>query len=133
MHNTVLGILSNCKRFVDQGKVFSALLTDLSIAQKQPFRGVLKKRCSENIQQIYRRPIPSPCDVIGGERRLGSRRAIHPSVNFFWNRILPGMFSRKFALASFFKTSKAFLTPKLPELRRRSWLHSHFNFIVLSG
>ena len=27
--------------------------------QKQPFRGVLLKRCSENMQQIYRRtPIP---------------------------------------------------------------------------
>ena len=26
--------------------------------QKQPFRGVLKKRCSENMQQIYRR---NPC------------------------------------------------------------------------
>ena len=27
--------------------------------QKQPSRGVLKKRCSENIQQIYRRtPMP---------------------------------------------------------------------------
>ena len=73
MHNTVLGILSNCKRFVDQGKVFSALLTDLSIAQKQPFRGVLKKRCSENIQQIYRRPIPSPCDVIGGGEEVGEQ------------------------------------------------------------
>ena len=30
--------------------------------QKQPSRGVLKKRCSENIQQIYRRtPVPK-CD-----------------------------------------------------------------------
>ena len=30
--------------------------------QKQPPRGVLKKRCSENAQQIYRRtPIPK-CD-----------------------------------------------------------------------
>ena len=32
------------------------------VNQKQPPRGVLKKRCSENIQQIYRRtPIPK-CD-----------------------------------------------------------------------
>ena len=30
--------------------------------QKQPSRGVLRKRCSENMQQIYRR-IPMPkCD-----------------------------------------------------------------------
>ena len=29
------------------------------LIQKQPFRGVLLKRCSENMQQIYRRtPIP---------------------------------------------------------------------------
>ena len=29
------------------------------VIQKQPPRGVLKKRCSENMQQIYRRtPMP---------------------------------------------------------------------------
>ena len=27
--------------------------------QKQPFRGIIRKRCSENMQQIYRRtPVP---------------------------------------------------------------------------
>ena len=26
--------------------------------QKRPSRGVLRKRCSENMQQIYRTPIP---------------------------------------------------------------------------
>ena len=30
-----------------------------SIVQKQPSRGVLRKKCSENMQQIYRR-IPMP-------------------------------------------------------------------------
>ena len=30
--------------------------------QKQPSRGVLKKRCSENIQQIYRRGPMSECN-----------------------------------------------------------------------
>ena len=30
--------------------------------QKQPPRGVLKKRCSENVQQIYRRVPMSKCD-----------------------------------------------------------------------
>ena len=30
--------------------------------QKQSSRGVLKKRCSENIQQIYRRTPMSKCD-----------------------------------------------------------------------
>ena len=29
--------------------------------QKQPFRGVLKKRCSENMQQIYRRTPMQKC------------------------------------------------------------------------
>ena len=39
-------------------------LNELSdkVCQKQPSRGVLKKRCSENMQQIYRRkPMPN-CD-----------------------------------------------------------------------
>ena len=30
--------------------------------QKQPTRGVLKKRCSENLQQIYRRTPMPKCD-----------------------------------------------------------------------
>ena len=30
--------------------------------QKQPFRGVFKKRCSENMQQIYRRTPMPKCD-----------------------------------------------------------------------
>ena len=30
--------------------------------QKQPPRGVLKKRCSENMQQIYRRTLMPKCD-----------------------------------------------------------------------
>ena len=30
--------------------------------QKQPSRGVLRKRCSENMQQIYRRTSMPKCD-----------------------------------------------------------------------
>ena len=30
--------------------------------QKQPTKGVLRKRCSENMQQIYRRTPMSKCD-----------------------------------------------------------------------
>ena len=30
--------------------------------QKQPFRGALTKRCSENMQQIYRRTPMPKCD-----------------------------------------------------------------------
>ena len=33
-----------------------------SEAQKQPFRGILRKRRSENMQQIYRRTPISKCD-----------------------------------------------------------------------
>ena len=37
----------------------SAILMQYHFCQKQPFRGVLRKRCPENIQQIYRRtPMP---------------------------------------------------------------------------
>ena len=31
--------------------------------QKQPSRGVLRKRCSENMQQIYRRTPMPKCDL----------------------------------------------------------------------
>ena len=37
------------------------LFLDLLI-QKQPSRGALRKRCSENIQQIYRRTPTAKCD-----------------------------------------------------------------------
>ena len=33
-----------------------------SDVEKQPSRGVLMKRCSENMQQIYRRTLMSKCD-----------------------------------------------------------------------
>ena len=33
-----------------------------NVFQKQPFRGVLRKRCCENMQQIYRRTSMSRCD-----------------------------------------------------------------------
>ena len=36
--------------------------TDLGIQQKQPSRGVLRKRFSENMQQIYRRTPMSKCE-----------------------------------------------------------------------
>ena len=31
--------------------------------EKQPPRGVLRKRCSENTQQIYRRTLMPKCDL----------------------------------------------------------------------
>ena len=55
------------------------------IVQEQPSRVVFKKRCSENMQQIYRRiPIPK-CDF----NKVASQ--------LYWNRILAWLFSCKFA------------------------------------
>ena len=53
--------------------------------QKQPPRGVLKKNCSENMQQIYRKtPIPK-CDFNKFAKEL------------YWNRTLAWVFSCRFA------------------------------------
>ena len=60
--------------------------------EKQPFRGVLRKRCSENMQQIYRTPIPK-CDFNKVAKQL------------YWNRTSIWVFFCKFA-AYFQNTSK---------------------------
>ena len=60
-------------------------------AQKQPSRGVHRKRCSENIQQIYRgTPMPK-CDF----NKVAKQ--------FYWNHTLAWVFSCKFA--AYFKKS----------------------------
>ena len=38
------------------------LVGHISVVQKQPSRGVLTKRCFENMQQIYSRTPMSQCD-----------------------------------------------------------------------
>ena len=38
------------------------VLSNVRTIQKQPSRGVLSKRCSENMQQIYRRTPMPKCD-----------------------------------------------------------------------
>ena len=43
---------------------FSGWIIRLSHFQKQPFRGVPTKSCSENMQQIYRRTLMSKCNFI---------------------------------------------------------------------
>ena len=44
--------------FIKEVDIYNLKLSKL-LLQKQPLRGVFEKRCSENIQQIYRRtPIP---------------------------------------------------------------------------
>ena len=53
--------------------------------QKQPSRGVLKKRCSENMQQIYRRTPMPKCDFNKVAKQL------------YWNRTSAWVFSCKFA------------------------------------
>ena len=41
-----------------------------NVAQKQPFRGVLSKRCSKNMQQIYRVTNMPKCDFKNTSERL---------------------------------------------------------------
>ena len=66
-------------------------LSWLWICLKQPFEGVLKKRCSENIQQIYRRtPIPN-C----GFNKVSKQHC--------WNHTSAWVFSCKF-VAYFYNT-----------------------------
>ena len=36
--------------------------SQIPVGQKQPPRGVLKKRCSDNMQQIFRRKLMPRCD-----------------------------------------------------------------------
>ena len=53
--------------------------------QKQPFRGVLSKRCSENMQQIYRRTPMPKCDfnIV--------------ALQLYWNHTSAWVLSCKFA------------------------------------
>ena len=51
-------------------KCFISNKKSLRDTKKQPSRGVLKKRCSENMQQIYRTTHMSKCDVNKVEKQL---------------------------------------------------------------
>ena len=53
--------------------------------QKQPVIGVFSKRCSENMQQIYRRTLTPKCDFN------------KVALQLYWNRISAWVFSCKFA------------------------------------
>ena len=53
--------------------------------QKQPVRGVLRNRCSENIQQIYRRTPLLKCDFT------------KVALQLYWKHLLARVFSCKFA------------------------------------
>ena len=50
-----------------------------SLIQKQPLRGVLKKRCSENMQQIYRRTLMPKCNF----NKVAKQFAAYFQNNFF--------------------------------------------------
>ena len=70
----VFGTLSN----ICDGATFEKI-------QRQSSRGVLKKRCSENMQQIYSRTPMPKCDF----NRV--------ALQLYWNRTLAWVFSCKFA------------------------------------
>ena len=53
-------------------------LESFSIAQKQPSRGVLRKRCSENMQQIYRRTPMPKCDLLCNFIEIALRHGCSP-------------------------------------------------------
>ena len=53
--------------------------------QKQPSRGVLRKRCSENMQQIYRRTPMPKCDFN------------KVALEVYWNHISAWVYSCKYA------------------------------------
>ena len=62
--------------------------------QKQPSRGVLRKRCSENVLQIYRRTLMPKCDF----NKI--------ALQLYWNRTSAWMFSCKFA--TYFQSTSSF-------------------------
>ena len=65
--------------------IFSSIgLFGHKIFQKQPFRGVLRKRCSGNMQQIYRRTPMPKCNFNNAPKQL------------YWNCTSAWMFSCKF-------------------------------------
>ena len=49
--------LNKCVR-----QIIHACFGNFKYMQKQPTRGILKKRCSENMQQIYRKSLMLKCD-----------------------------------------------------------------------
>ena len=84
--------LVNCKHFfkILSGKGF-LVLNCYWHWQKQPPRGVLKKRCSENMQQIYRTPM-SKCNFN------------KVAFQLYWNHTTARVFSCKFSEHHFLRT-----------------------------
>ena len=59
-------------------------VTKIFVMQKEPSRGVLRKRCSENMQPIYRRTHMPKCDINKVAKQL------------YWNHTSAWVFSCKF-------------------------------------
>ena len=60
------------------------------IQQKQPSRGVLRKRCSENMQQIYRRTSMSKCELNKLHFGMGALLYIKSATCIFSEHIFLG-------------------------------------------
>ena len=58
--------------------------SDTNTIQKQPSRGVLRKRCSENMQQIYRRTPMLKCDGCSPVNLLHIFRTAFPRSTAGW-------------------------------------------------
>ena len=84
--------------------------------QKQPSRGVLSKRCSENMQQIYRRTPMPKCDF----NKI--------ALQLYWNHTLALVFSCKFAV--YFQNTSGWLILRIFfGTMEGVWkLRSHFSY-----
>ena len=76
---------NGCKNFDLKEQRFKQRQIFLFYIRKQPTRSVLKKRCSENKQQIYRRTPMPKCEFNKVAKQL------------YWNRTSAWVFSCKFA------------------------------------
>ena len=82
----ILSILSRLSIFSQAPQIpVCNFLRKVSYNQKQPSRGVLRKRCSENMQQIYRRTLIPKWDFN------------KVALQLYWNRSSAWEFSCKFA------------------------------------
>ena len=69
--------------FIKEVDIYNLKLSKL-LLQKQPLKGVLEKRCSENMQQIYRRTPMPKCNFNKAAKQL------------YWYRTSAWVFSSKF-------------------------------------
>ena len=91
-----------------------AIVFKLLWIQNQPPSGVHRNRCSENMQQIYRRILMPKCDF----------NKIALQLYWFWNRTSAWVFSCKFA--AFFRTS----FPRNTSGRLLLKIETTYNFFV---